>query len=290
MKKLFFITFFLMIAVALAGCSAAQEDEVLSEEIIATQVSIILTETAIYAEPQQEPTNTMTLAPSATIAAPEEEPTLAPTETPTEAPTVTPTNTPDMEDPAQKLGQPAWSYDFSGDTSPWDNVDTQQATFSTSNGYLNLTAKANPNWHSWYLSAPTLRNAYVEATIQMSACSGLDRFGLAVRGSSDGQQFYFLAITCDGRWGLFRMAENVNINTISGYQEAEPLKTGLTEPHRVGIWMQGNSFTVFIDGVKVGTASDSTLTDAGYTGFLIAFANTSGFTVKVDQLKYWNVP
>ena len=124
----------------------------------------------------------------------------------------------------------------------------------------------------------------------MSACSGADRFGLAVRGSSDGQQFYFLAVTCDGRWGLFRMAENVNINTISGYQEAEPLTAGLTELHRVGIWMQGNNFTVYIDGVEVGSATDSTLTDAGYTGFLIAFANTSGFTVKVDQLKYWNVP
>jgi hypothetical protein len=86
------------------------------------------------------------------------------------------------------------------------------------------------------------------------------------------------------------MAENVNINTISGYREAEPLTAGLTDPHRVGIWMQGNNFTVYIDGVEVGNATDSTLTDAGYTGFLIAFSDTPGFTVKVDQLKYWNVP
>ena len=54
--------------------------------------------------------------------------------------------------------------------------------------------------------------------------------------------------------------------------------------------MRDNSFRIFVDGVEVGSATDSTLTNAGYTGFLIAFANTPGFTVKVAQLKYWNVP
>jgi len=42
--------------------------------------------------------------------------------------------------------------------------------------------------------------------------------------------------------------------------------------------------------VEVGTASDSTLTGEGYTGFLIVFSNTAGFTTQVDALKYWNIP
>jgi len=294
MKKLRFMIFGFTVALLLASCNPVQDEEAINEEIIATQVSIILTETAIHAVVQPELTSTATPPTSPTLPDPEEEPTPTPTGTSTEAPTASPTNTPtstpDLEDPAQLLGTPAWTYDFSGDDSPWDNVDTPQATFDTANGYLNLKAKANSNWHSWYLSSPTLKNAYVEATLQMSACSGADRFGLAVRGSSDGQQFYFLAITCDGRWGLFRMAEEVTIHTISGYQEAPPLAQGLTEPHRVGIWMQNNTFAVYIDGIKLGTVNDNTLTNAGYTGFLIAFANTPGFTVQVDQLKYWNVP
>jgi hypothetical protein len=289
MKKLLIIIFWLAAAMLLASCSPAAEDEVPTDELIATQVSIILTETAIHAEPQLDPTGTATVAPP-TIEPEPEEPTPTLTATPTETPTETPTSTPDQQDPAGRLGAPAWIYEFSGDSSPWDYVDTAQATFKTANGYLNLTAKANPNWHSWYVSMPTLRNAYVEATLQMTACSGLDRVGLALRGSSDGQQFYFVAVTCDGRWGLFRMAENVNINTIIGYQEADSLHAGLTDPHRIGLWMEGNQFTVYINGVEVGSATDDTLTQAGYTGFLIAFANTPGFTVKVDQLRYWNVP
>ncbi|NLN70359.1 MAG: LamG domain-containing protein [Chloroflexi bacterium] len=285
MKKIVFIGILLIVANIIVGCSPAK-DEQLVEELVLTQVSINLTETAIRVEAQPEPTSTATLEPSPVVPAPEEEPTTVPTATPTE----TPTSTPDEKDPVQLLGQPAWSNDFNGDTSPWDRLDSDQASFKTANGFLNLTAKANPNWHSWYLSGPTLKDAYLEATIQMSACSGRDRFGLIVRGSSDGQQFYYLGITCDGRWGLFRMAENVTINTISDYQEDEQLTPGLAEPHRVGIWMKDENFTVYINGVEVGSAKDATLKDAGYTGFLIAFANTPGFTVKVDQLKYWSVP
>ncbi len=287
MKKLVFFTIGLISALILAGCRAAPEDEI-SDDLVATQVSIILTETALHVEAETEPTSTPEIAPSPTEEAVEPEPT--DTATPTEVPTETPTSTPDMEDPAQRLGAPAWTYTFGGNDSPWDRVDTPQASFSTANGFLNLTAKTNANWHSWYLSSPTLKNAYVETTVQMTACSGADRFGLAVRGSSDAQQFYFMAVTCDGRWGFFRMEENVNINTLIGYQEAEPLTPGLVEPHRMGIWMKDNTFTLYINGVEVGSTTDTTLADAGYTGFLIAFANTPGFTVRVSELNYWNVP
>ena len=282
MKKHNYWILFIVLAIALASCSVNQEAEV-AEDLVATQVSIILTQTAISVEAEPEPTLTPTLEPSPTE--PEEEPTPTQTSTPTE----TPTSTPDQDDPTQRLGAPVWTDDFSGDSSPWD-FESTQALFQTANGYLNLTARANPNWHNWWVSSPLLQNAYVEVTIRMSECAGADRFGLVTRSSSDGQQFYFMAITCDGRWGFFRMSEDVNINTIIDYRSADPLTAGLAEPHRVGIWMKGSDFTFYINGIEVGTASDTTLTDAGYTGFLIAFANTNGFTTRVDSLKAWNVP
>jgi hypothetical protein len=288
MKRVFFIIVLLTAALVITSCGFTKDEQV-TEELVETQVSIILTETAMHVM-HTEPTNTAVFVSPTDTPEPEQVPAVSPTPAPTETFTETPTSTPVENDPAQILGQPAWSYDFDGNTSPWDRVDTDQASFKTDNGFLNLTAKANANWHSWYLSSPTLKNAYVEATIQMNTCSGNDRFGLAVRGSSDGQQFYFLGISCDGRWGLFRMAENAIINTVVSYQETEQLTPGLSNPHRVGIWMKDNNYRIFINGVEVGSATDSTLMDAGYTGFLIAFANTSGFTVKVDQLKYWNVP
>jgi hypothetical protein len=260
-------------------------------DLLATQVSIMLTESAI--QTILAPTEPITPSPTQKIVLPSptetSEPTMEASPTPTATETLTPTPTPDQNDPAQLLGEPMWTQDFGGSDSPWD-FDAYQATFLTANGSLNLTAQGNANWHSWYVSSPRLKNAYLEATFTMANCSGFDRFGLVVRSSSDAQQFYFLSITCDGRWGFFRMSEDVEINEISGYQQASSLATNSSSPHRGGIWMEGTNFTFYLDGEEIGSASDSTLTGDGFTGFLIAYADSPGFTVSIDKLQYWNLP
>jgi hypothetical protein len=280
MKEQTSILILLCLVLLISGCTSPSEGEPTSD-IVGTQVAQFFTKSAL--ETAQAPTET--LIPSAT------ETQIQATNTPTATSTVTetPTYTQDLSDPAIQLGNPTWTQDFSGNSSPWD-YESEQASFSTSGGYLNLTARVNPNWHSWYFSSPRLKNAYVEATITLTNCSGRDRFGLAVRGSSDFQQFYFLSITCDGQWGFFRMAPEVEIITLQGYQNADPLSEGTGLPHRVGIWMDGPDFTIYIDGQEMGAVSDTTLANEGFTGFLIAYANISGFTVKVDQLQYWNLP
>ena len=281
MKKFLILIPLIILAFLLTSCRP--EDNDVSEDLVATQVSVILTETAMHVE-QAEPTPTYTMEPTPTEI---EEPT--PTATVTPEPTETPTSTPDLDDPAQRLGAPAQTFDFLGDSSPWD-FESTQAHYRTADGFLNMTARANANWHNWWVSSPVLLNAYVEATIQMSNCSGADRFGLIVRSTTGGQNFYFLSITCDGRWGFFRMAEDVEIETILGYQSSDAINEGLREPHRIGIWMEGNNFNIYINGEQVGTATDPQLDEAGMTGFMIVFANTPGFTVQVDQLRYWNLP
>jgi len=286
MKKISLVTTVLILTLILTACNLPGVTEPSGDDV-ATQVAILMTEDASVTQTAVEevdPTATLTLEPSPTETATTEDPT--PTQTSTATPTPTPE--PDQDDPAQQLGSPAWTFDFSGNSSPWD-FESTQATFTTTNGFLNMTANANANWHSWYVSSPKLKNAYVETTIEFSDCSGFDRFGLAVRASSDGQQFYFLGLTCDGQLGFFRMAPDVDISQIKAY-ENQPALGDLTDaPHRVGIWMEDSTFTFYIDGEAVGTASDSTLTNEGYTGYLIAFSNTPGFTIQVDDLRYWNI-
>jgi len=283
-KKLTLVINILILSVLLTSCNLPGRGEP-TVDIVATQVAKMLTEAV---EEDEEATETIT--PSLTLTETINEATPTQTATITETPTLTP----DVSDPAMQLGSPIWTQDFSGSTSSWD-FEYDEAVFETSSGYLSLTAKVIANYHSWYVSSPKLKNAYVEATIQMMNGSGLDRFGLVVKASSDGQQFYFLTITADGQWGFFRMENDIpnnviNIHEIQGYQTAEQLNDITTKPHRIGIWMKGSSFTFYIDGEEIGTASDSTLTNEGYTGFLIAYANTSGFTVQVDDLRYWNIP
>jgi hypothetical protein len=286
MKKILGLSILLIITVVISGCSQISKTET-TVDIVGTQVSRILTASATYES--QKPVQTEAPLATNTLTIPESTPTstMAPSQTPTE--TTTPTPTQDVNDPAAILGAPAWTQDFNGSSSPWD-FDYTQALFETRDGYLYLTARANPNWHSWYVTSPKLKNAYVEALVDMPNCSGADRFGLAVRASSDGQQFYYLGITCDGQWGFFRMAEDVDIHEILSYRTSDQLTNGMNLPHRVGIWMKGTTFKFYINGKEVGSATDDTLTGEGYTGFIIAYANTNGYTVRVDELKYWNVP
>lgn len=270
----------LLIALIFSGCGTAQEDQP-TDDLLATQVAGILTETAM--EATKPPTETAVPEASATP--------VEPSETPTETPsaTATATNTLPSSDPAALLGDPAWTYDFSGTSSPWD-YESDQAVFETSDGYLNITAHGNRNWHSWWVSSPKLGDAYVEMTIQMDQCAGFDRFGFAVRSSSDGEQFYFLDLTCDGRWGFFRMEPDVEINEIRAYQEIDLSVNNWSDSHRVGIWMEGTNFRFYIDGEEIGIASDDDLSSEGFIGFMIAFAETPGYTIRVDQLQYWNIP
>lgn len=280
MKRSGSIYLLIHILLLLSSCGITEET-VPTDDVLGTQVSIILTETALHSTlPPAE-----TLMPSPTSAV------VPITETPTPSFTQTtiPTEPQDLSDPAILLGSPAWTYDFNGTSSPWD-FESDQALFETSDGYLNITSRLNPNWHSWWVSSPRLKDAYLEAKIEMENCGGFDRFGMAVRASSDGEQFYFIGLTCDGRWGFFRMAPNVEIFEILAFNEADAVPEDWTEPRRVGIWMEGPSFKFYIDGSEIGTAADNTLSGEGYTGFLIAYSETPGYTVRVDQLQYWNLP
>jgi len=280
MKKLGLTISISLILFLLSGCSTPQEG-LPTDDVLATQVIIMLTETALHST--LPPTETLVPSPTSTTAQATETPTQTSTQT------LAPTQTQDFSDPANLLGSPAWTYDFNGTSSPW-NFESEQALFKTSDGYLNITARVNPNWHSWWVSTPKLEDAYLEAKIEMDDCGGFDRFGLAVRASTDGEQFYFIGLTCDGRWGFFRMAPNVEIFEILAFNEADAVPEDWTEPHRIGIWMEGPSFKFYIDGSEIGTAADNTLSGEGYTGFLIAYSETPGYTVRVDQLQYWNLP
>lgn len=273
MKKLHIFSVFLITLFILSACNFPGQSNEPAVDIVATQVARMLTEGVT----EEEATPTVTSTP----------------ETPAEntpTATVTPTETQSPDDPAASLGSPAWTQDFSGSSSAWDGGTNTNASFETKDGALTITALQGAGWHSWYVSSPKLKNAYLEATIQMSNCSGADHFGLAFRGTSDWQQFYFMGLTCDGQWGFYRMAPGVNIIPIKAYQTADQLSDGTNNPHRIGVLMDGSNFTFYINGEEVGTASDSTFPNEGYTGFMIAFVNNPGFTVKVNELKYWNLP
>ncbi len=280
MKKALISIFVILLALTACNLPQAAQNE---EDVVASQVAKLLTE--VQQQTIEAPTSTNSppdVQPTATVE-------ITPTNTPlpTLTPTLTPTNTPDLSDPALSLGSPTWTNEFSAVSSVWEYSDTE-TSFHVANGYLNIKSYGYPYWHGWYVTSPKIQNFYLEMTYNMPVCTGSDYIGLAFR-SPDGNQFYFMAASCNGSWGFYRMAPGVEVKTILGFVPSTEFKSA-PQTNRIGVKAIGNSFEFYVNGKKVGQATDSTLTDSGRIGFVTAFVQNNGFTTQVDKFQYWLLP
>jgi len=289
----------LLICLMLSACNYPT-DELSSEEVVQTNVALILTnapETTLVPEPTRvtetleapgevgkeiateasaTETEAATLQPQATATDTPE-----PTATATEAATAT--QEPTAGDPVAQLGEPDFLEDFSA-AGGWPYED-DWFLITVSGGQLHMFSKGTPYWSSWYTTYPEVKDAYFETTITRPNCSGEDRFGLVIRWD-EAQQFYYMGVTCDGKWGFSFYTKDNQIVNIVDYQTSDAFKPA-NEANRIGILAKGNKFDFYINGTKVGSATDDRLPDAGTFGFLSMSAGTINFKTSVDKLEFW---
>lgn len=300
MNKICFSLFLIMIF--LSACNLPIET-IPSGDIVATQVAKILTETVensnIEFLTQTQPFFTeVSEVYTPTSDAPESvettssQPTITNTATmdftATTVATSVPSPTLDQSDPAVSFGSPDWVDDFSSSGSKWDYED-EWSTFKVEDDFLKIRSNTTPYWNSWNLSTPRIQNFYLEMTFNMPLCSGGDRIGLVFR-APDINQFYFMGITCDGKWGFDKYTDQETpLQNILPYTASSQLKPA-DQNNRVGIFAEDETFRFYINGVKVGETNDNTYTETGLIGFISRYIGTKGFTTHVDKLQYWLLP
>lgn len=281
----------LLICLMLSACNYPT-DELSSEEVVQTNVALILTnapETTLVPEPTRVTETVEATGEVATEIAPEPSATETEAATPEPQPTATATEAatatqePTSGDPVAQLGEPDFLEDFSA-AGGWPYED-DWLLITVSGGQLHMFSKGTPYWSSWYTTYPEVKDAYFEATITRPNCSGEDRFGLVIRWD-ESQQFYYLGVTCDGKWGFSFYTKDNQIINIVDYQSSDAFKPA-NEANRIGILAKGNQFDFYINGTKVGSATDDRLPDAGTFGFLSMSAGTINFKTSVDKLEYW---
>ncbi len=301
----------LLICLMLSACNYPTV-QLSSEEVVQTNVALILTNapettllpvatlepetpeataevaTEVVVEPTTEVATETVSEPSATgteVATPEPQPTATDTPEPTATATTAPTATPEpvSGDPVAQLGEPDFLEDFSA-AGGWSYED-DWFLITVSGGQLHAFSKGTPYWSSWYTTYPEVKDAYFETTISRPNCNGQDRFGLVIRWD-ESQQFYYMGVTCDGTWGFSLYTRNNQIINILDYQSSDAFKPA-NEANRIGILAKGDQFEFFINGTKVGSATDDRLDDAGTFGFISMSAGTVNFKTSVDKLEYW---
>ncbi|MGI6249901.1 MAG: hypothetical protein ACOYKD_00845 [Anaerolineaceae bacterium] len=284
----------LIMLLLLAGCNLPGTT-VKNPDVVATVVAYQLTnaptntavpdmnEPVVSAETPQ-PIATQPIANEATEPTVGEESTPEPTQdqpTPTAVPT-----SPVAGDPATDLGEPTRVQNMDS-SNPYWNYEDEWFSTNISNGTLNIFSKGTPYWNSWYTIQPALQDLYLEATITMPNCSGKDRFGLVVRNSTN--TFYFMGVTCDGTWGFSYYTKENSIINILDYQTSDKLSPAGSF-NRIGILARGSDFDFYINGHKVGSASDNNLPNAGTWGIVSMSAGTVNFKTSISNLAYWKLP
>jgi hypothetical protein len=209
---------------------------------------------------------------------------IKPTETETQIPTATSTATLSPDDPRTRLGKPTWKETFEKDNQNFYQHEDNLIHFYYENGALVLTA-INPNSGIyWSMSYPKPKNAYIEATFKTETCSDNDRYGMIFR-APDFEDGYFLGFTCDGKYYL-------RIYSQKGYLiplTANPaINAGSNQVNRIGILTQDDRYAFYANGKLLQETKESTFIEAGLFGAFVASANTPNFTVRMDEISYWN--
>jgi len=105
----------------------------------------------------------------------------------------------------------------------------------------------------------------VTVTVALLSEGGSDSsYGITFRRVSKGN-FYGFEITPDGKWVFYKSVNN-NFTAIKDYTANSAVLTGSGASNTLKVTLQGSSFTFFVNGTQVGTATDSTFSSTGFTG------------------------
>lgn len=327
MKKL--IPVLIVLSFALSACGGFPlrgNDEPVTDAEMATRVAELLatmtTPTTEIAFPPTSTPSPATVAPTTapvqptdviatsepveTTAEPTEEPTTEPEatdvvagETGTPEATAQPTATPVPQipdtDPIKKLGTPSSSDPFdSYEKWAWPTGADDYITVNFKDGYMEMTGLTTmAGWRLPMISQQT--NSYIELTVNSGKCEAKDSYGIILRVPvfKEPTQGYLYEVTCDGYLRLWKWDGNVKpkgeAEILINWKESTDINSGANQVNRLGVMAVGNKISIFMNGVPQGETTDGSF-KAGFFGTFVRSVTTSKYTVKFDEMKFWENP
>ena len=233
------------------------------------------------------PEATATEAPSATPLPPTATATQpAPTDTPS-GPTATPVN----GDPRNNLGSPTWTDPMNnGNNWPTGTDPSGYTAIAFNNGFMELTGLQAID--GWRLTYKKFSNAYLEMTVNTGSCLPKDRYGIIARvpNSAQANRGYMFTFTCDGNFAIRKWDGPSNSMTnLVNWKANAAIKSGANQTNRMGIMFEGSKLSLYANGVLVGEAQDATWSE-GVFGIFAGAHESNEYTLKVDEISYWELP
>lgn len=295
----------ILIAVILAGCnlpSTTPKVPTSSDADMETRVAQILTSMPTATSPIviQSPTAGLPTVKPTDVLAPVQEATLTPTQVlvasetlaPTKTSAPTSTATLSSSDPAARLGNPTWTDNLDDGTN-WPLGPDKFTGLEFKDGSMRMTGLSTTD--GWRLSWPELTNFYLEMTFQVSNCKATDRYGMIVRvpDGTNPDRGYLAGFTCDGQYSLRRWNASIGSDgemfNLIRWTAAPAIKAGSNQTNKMGLMAVNSRLILYANGQLLGEVNDSTF-QKGFFGVFVGARETEDFTVRVDQVRYWENP
>lgn len=219
------------------------------------------------------------------------------TETVTSTPEVTPTATATTSstDPAVTLGTATGSDSMdSASNWTWPTGADEYLKVVFSNGYMQMTGLTT--YAGWRLPLVSQQvDSYIELTANSGSCEGKDSYGIIFRVPvfKNPDQGYLYEVTCDGYYRLWKWDGEASTDGLATalipWSQSTLINSGANQTNRLGVMVKGSSYTLYMNGVALSTAKDSSFA-AGFFGAFVRSADSSGYTVNFDAMKYWENP
>lgn len=264
----------------LTSCNLPKNQAASTPDIVATQVSMLLTNqpTLPLLTPTGEPQSSLTPEASVTLAA-----------TNTAETTATATTSP--TDPREFLGSPDFIDPLdTGKSFGLENqsYDDDYTLIRVDNSSLILTSKYATGYHGWRTGGTRVQNAYIEAPMKIGDCSGLDTYGLVYR-SPDYIKGYWFTLTCGGDWAFGYWNGEDYVLLADGSDINHAVLTGSNQTNRVGVMATGSIHKLYVNGKLIAEVADSTFDETGSFGAVIAAYSTPNFTLSISEFAYWTI-
>jgi hypothetical protein len=275
------------------GLSASVPEEMLVATSVAGTMTALASPASPVASTPAPPESSATSAPptpplaASETALPTETPNATLTETPTGTPTPGVTPTLSSDDPRASLGSPTWEDNFKNDKL-WRMGEDSFTKAEVEDGAFILTGRTTSD--GWRLTVPTIDDVYLEMTARTGDCSGTDHYGLFFRvpDKSNPTEGYLFGLSCDGRYQL-RQWDGEEMDVLIPPTMSSAIHAGPDEENRLGVMAEGDRIAVYANGVLLDEVTDDTYDEGGF-GMFVGARKTSGFTIRVTNIAYWDNP
>ncbi|MEW6093177.1 MAG: zinc ribbon domain-containing protein [Chloroflexota bacterium] len=178
--------------------------------------------------------------------------------------------------------------DFSDPSSGWGDYSSENGSTAYENGGFRIQV-TEPNWAIFYSLGQDFPED-IQIEVRATKIGGPDdnNFGILCRVQEDNQNYYYFAIHSDGYAGIAKVTAG-NYEVISSddglWYPASTVHQGDVS-NDIRADCIGDTFTLYVNGVRTATATDSSFTD-GFVGLQASSGDAGGTDILFDNFNVY---